>query len=223
MNIVIQREVAYSETISIPDSVIADGTYFNVVWCWRKAARADDWHISKSVQKLNGELKLELDKFETTALPFNSGYVSIYKIDSSTGVHSHYADGTVIVNEGTAGSAVGGTQSVSAPTPWLYTYEGMAAVDKMVGRYVASANGLLSKLTLSAQVAPVGQAIQVEVYVDGVAQGITASLNPGAKDSETSINIVLTQGSVVELYITQVGDIGSGVGLNAVLDSRINI
>ena len=222
MNIIIQREVAYSETVSIPDAVVPDGTYFNIVWCWRRRARGSDWHISKSAQKVGGELPLELDSFETSSLPFRVGYVSLYKVDSSTGVWSHYDDITVSVQEGTAGSR-GTDQSVSTPIPWLYTYEGMAVVDKMVGFYTAAGDGILSKVALSAQVAPTGQDIQVEVYVNSVATGITASLSPGARTSETSINVALTKNDVVELYITQIGSIGSGVGLNAVLDSRINI
>ena len=207
-DIEIQRETLYDQQMAVTG--VADGISFKIVWCWRKHSRGTDWFLSKTVVKVSGEIQVELSEAQASQMPFVDGYVSIYKIDATSSKKTLYATYNVRVVEGTAGTDYISVSTLQTAIPINFSMEGGAQVTKLQGYFVASADGQLTSLVCGAQDAPIGTSIIFDIYKNGVSTGTTITLAAGDVRNTATIAISLSQDDYVEVYITQVGDIGSG-------------
>jgi len=205
----VQRECALNESIAVVG--IDDGVSFKEVWCWRKAARSQDETLSKTVVTASGEIALELSEAQASGLQYVDGFLSVYKIDPISAKKSIYASYNVRVVEGTAGSDYTTVSTLQTAVPWTYNYEGGAQVDKLKGYNAASADGIITAIYCGAQDAPLGTSIIFDIFKNGVTTGTTITLAAGDTDNNAVAAISLSQDDYVQVYVTQIGDIGSGI------------
>lgn len=96
------------------------------------------------------------------------------------------------------------------------TFAGQLATGQNEGFWRAKAAGSLLGLQLSAQVAPTGADVIVEIYKNGVATGKTAKLTAGQKTEETIFvgALAIAIGDTIQFRITQIGSGTKGSNLN---------
>lgn len=216
MTIEIQRETLFTEQLSVVG--VDDGISFKIVWCWRKNSRGTDWFLSKTVVKVGGEITMELSEAQASQMPFTTGYVSIYKINSVSSKKTLYATYDVRMEEGTAGTDYVSVNTLQTAVPWTYNYEGGAQVDTLKGYNAASADGQITAIVCGCQEAPLGTSIIFDIYKNGVTTGTTITLAAGDTRNDATASISLSQDDYVTVEVTQVGDIGSGVAPWITLD-----
>jgi len=208
MTITVQRETLFTQQISVVG--VDDGVSFKLVWSWRKHARAGDWNLAKTVVKADGEITAELSEQQASQLPFVDGYVSIYKIDAVSSKKTLSASYDVRVDEGTSGSDYTAVASLQTAIPINFASEGGATVGALQGYFTASADGYLTSIVAGAQDAPLGDSIIFDIYKNGVTTASTITLAAGEVRNTATISIAVSQDDYIEVYLTQVGDIGSG-------------
>jgi len=210
------RETDFNQYLSTPD--VEDGTSFRVVWSWVNSANALYWNISKSVVSVSHQIPLELSEGEVVGLPFTKGYVTVYKINDTTGRKNYYDNLIADVVKGTAGSDYSPVIATNAPMYMLFSYAGQAAINTMVGSYIAADDGIINKITLSCQNAPIGQSLIVEIYKNGTATGITGFLAAGDRTNPATIALSVAQGDIITANITQTGTTNKGSEVQVILD-----
>jgi len=216
----IQRETAFSQAISVIG--IADGTSFKLVWCWRKAANLQDKKLTKTVVSSSSQIIAALTETEAYQLPFTTGYLTIYKIDSSTSKKSLNASYVVEVSEGTAGSDFTVTQGYSGAVFYDFTLEGFASLGIMSGSLTVPRTGIISKIEGLAQEAPTGADLIFTIYKNGVATTDTYTLAAGDTSGESDLTTVATAGDVFTVYITQIGSLTEGLAPKCILSYNQN-
>ncbi len=211
MTISIQRACEYTQQMSVVG--VADGTSWKLFWGFRKSTRAADVRYTKTVVQAGGEITVELSATEANEILFTDGYLGVFKIDASTGRKTHYATYNVRVSDNVAGSDSTATSALQVATPYTFNFDGAAQVGKMQGKFTATADGTITSLYCGAQNAPLGSSIIFTIYKNGSITAETITLAAGDNDNSATKSISIAQGDFVETYITQVGDIGSGVGV----------
>lgn len=96
-------------------------------------------------------------------------------------------------------------------------FAGQLATGQAEGFWRAKAAGSLLGLQLSAQVAPTGADVIVEIYKNGVATGKTAKLTAGQKTEETIFAggaLAIAIGDTIQFRCTQIGSGTKGSNLN---------
>jgi hypothetical protein len=100
-------------------------------------------------------------------------------------------------------------------TEVIGTFGGKVMVNQTEGFWRVKSAGQILGLQLSAQDAPTGAAIIVEIYKGGVATGKTATLAAAAKNQETIFGspLAIAIGDVIQFRPTQVGSTKPGTNL----------
>ena len=205
MKITVQRETEFSEALTVTTT-----NNYKVVTCWRKHARGKDWNISKTVTPSSGEITIEYSESEASQLPFENGYLSVYEINPTTGKKSIYKTLDVEVVEGTAGSDYSSTSTLQTAVPYLFQQEGVAQVGSMMGLLVPTADGYITKLVCGCQDAPLGGGITFSIRKNSV-EIATIILAAGDTRNTATVSLSVTQSDIIDVEITAVGNLGSGV------------
>ena len=106
---------------------------------------------------------------------------------------------------------------VGTSVPEIATWHGAGAATVLTGKagYSVRAGGFLGKVTLSADTAPTGAAITVDVLVNGVVER-TATLAATVATQTTDVpspSVALSIGDIVTVDVTQIGSSEPGQDL----------
>ena len=105
------------------------------------------------------------------------------------------------------------------PFSSFYFYiAGVAAVDKYVYGYPPNRNVTIRKIVINADEAPTGQALTLDITLDGSVQSRTATLAASARYQQTDItDLAVTANQYMGVKITQVGSTLAGGGIHVYL------
>ena len=204
MTIQIQRETGYSQKIAVSTT-----NNYKIVYGWRKHSRTTDWNIAKTVTPVAGEIANELSEQEASKLPFDSGYISIYYIDPSTGKKTYETGGTVTVVEGTAGTDYTATSTLQAKVPYSFRRGGVAQTGILSGFLVPANDGYITHIYCGCIDAPLGGPITFSITKNSV-EIATIILAAGDTSNDASVSLSIAQADIVEAEVKSVGGIESG-------------
>lgn len=197
---------------SITTTAETGETTVQVVWAFERDSSPDRWKLEKTYAIANNSITSVLSASETAEYT-HIRICEWYYVMAATGAKRW--GGTYDVNL----TKLAGSRDTTSSIPrndLSFVKFGQATLAAMQNSYTMTEAVSASKLTLTADNAPLTTALIAAVYVDGVTTGKTCTLAAGATSQTTTLTPALNiaSGAVVTFVITQTGtspDEGSNI------------